>query len=81
MRYQVGTSGVGGNNESWFYAEYEAETGKAFWVHEWENMTFSLQTSSGEKRIPLEDASDKRFYKEAAEIIQKNHPEWQPLKD
>lgn len=79
MRYQVGTSGVGGRNESWYYAEYDQEKGQAFWIHEWSNMNSRLQTSSGEKMIPLTEAKGQRFYDKAVEVIQEKHPEWQPL--
>ncbi|UBM27255.1 hypothetical protein K8374_09995 [Pseudomonas sp. p1(2021b)] len=80
MRYQVGTHGVGGRNESWYYAEYDKATGKAYWVHEWSNMNSGLQVTDGEKKIPLEEAGSQSFYEKAVEVIQANHPEWQPLK-
>jgi len=80
MRYKIGEHGVGGRNESWYFVEYEPETGKAFWVREWDNVDYKLNHSAGENKTPLEEASGKSFYVEALEVIQKNHPEWQPLK-
>ena len=59
---------------------YEPETGSAFWVHEWSNLSYSLQTDSGEKRLPLAEASRESFYNEAILKMQDSHPEWQPLK-
>lgn len=80
MRYKIGEHGVGGRNESWYYAEYEPETGKAFWIREWDNVDYKLNHSAGEKKVPLEEAAGSQFYEEAVEVIQKNHPEWQPMK-
>lgn len=80
MRYQVGSIGIGGRDESWFYAEYVPEKGQAFWVHEWNNLSYSLQTTEGERKVPLEEAKGERFYREAVAVIQEKHPEWQPLK-
>ena len=80
MRYQIGQTGLNSRNESWFYVEYEPETGEAFWVHKWHNLSYSLQTDEGEERVSLEEASKKRFYDEALVKLQENHPEWQALK-
>ncbi|MNJ67758.1 hypothetical protein D3C77_639560 [compost metagenome] len=79
MRYEIGRHGVGGRNESWYYAEYDEAAGKAYWVHEWSNMNSSLQVTDGEKKIPLEEAKSQSFYDKAVAIIQEKHPEWQPL--
>lgn len=80
MRYRIGTNGVGGRKESWYYAEYLPEEGKAFWVHEWDNLSYSLERDEGERKIPLEEASGERFYNAAVAVIQEKHPEWQPIK-
>lgn len=80
MRYSIGEHGVGGRYESWYYAEYDAATGKAYWIREWDNVDYQLNHSAGEKKVPLEDAVGSQFYEEAVEVIQRNHPEWQPVK-
>ncbi|UST66808.1 hypothetical protein NF673_09945 [Pseudomonas moraviensis] len=80
MRHKIGEHGVGGRNESLYYAEYEPETGKAFWVREWDNVDYKLNHSAGEDRVLLEDASRNHLYEKAVEVIQQNHPEWQPTK-
>jgi hypothetical protein len=80
MRYQIGETGKNGRNESWYFVEYEAETGTAFWVHKWNNLSHSLQMDEGEERLPLEEASKKHFYDEALKQLQENHPEWQAIK-
>ena len=80
MRYRIGEIGIGGRKESWYYAEYESETGKAFWVREWDNVGFDLSHSAGEEKVPLEEAVRNQFYEKAVAVIQANHPEWQPLK-
>jgi hypothetical protein len=79
-RYKVGDIGVGGWEESWYYAEYDPDTGKAFWVKEWDNLTHKFQSNEGENRLPLEMAVGKQFYKEAVEAIRSNHPEWDSSK-
>lgn len=80
MRYKIGETGKNGRNESWYFVEYEPETGSAFWVHEWSNLSYSLQTDEGEKRVPLEEASKLSFYDVAILKMQESHPEWQALK-
>ncbi|POQ05504.1 hypothetical protein [Pseudomonas syringae] len=76
MRYQIGQHGIGGRDESWFYAEYEAETGKAYWVHEWQNMNHNLQVNEGERKIELQEAGSEQYYSNAVAIIREKHPEW-----
>lgn len=80
MRYEIGRHGVGGRNESWWYAEYDKATGQAYWVHEWSNMNSKLQVSNGEEKIALEEAGGQTYYAKAVAEIQANHPEWQPSK-
>lgn len=80
MRYHVGSIGIGGRDESWFHAEYEPETGKAYWVHEWHNLSHSQEVNEGERRVPLEDAKGERFYTDAVAKIQEKHPEWESVK-
>ncbi len=80
MRYKIGETGKNGRDESWYFVEYEPEKGKAYWVHEWSNLSYSLKTDAGQKRVPLEDAAKERFYDEALLKMQANHPEWQPVR-
>ncbi|MFG0844322.1 hypothetical protein [Pseudomonas sp. FYR_5] len=80
QKYPIGEHGIGGRNESWYYAKYDKATGKAFWVHEWSNMS-GLKVIEGEKELPLEEAKSQSYYDEAVAVIQENHPEWQPLQD
>ncbi|SFZ78148.1 hypothetical protein [Chitinimonas taiwanensis] len=69
MRVKIGQSGVGGNNESWYYLEFAEEEAKFYHVHEWNNMSFSLSVNEGEERTPLEQSKGKRFYEEAIKAI------------
>jgi hypothetical protein len=69
MRIKIGQSGIGGNNESWYYLEFSEEEGIFYHVHEWNNMSHSLQISEGEEKTPLEEARSKRFYTEAIQLI------------
>lgn len=78
MRYKIGQHGIGGRDESWYYVEYDAETGEAYWVHEWDNLSYQLQTNSGEKKVELSQAAGKSFYQEAVALMQEKHPEWEP---
>ncbi|PWY39038.1 hypothetical protein [Pseudomonas sp. RW405] len=80
MRYKIGDHGIGGWNESWYFAEYDPETGRAYWVRVWDNLDHKFNSSEGEKRLPLEEAAGQSFYEKAVEVIQNNHPEWKPKK-
>lgn len=67
-RVQIGQHGVGGNNESWYSLEYSDSKDEFYYVHEWNNMNYSLQIDSGERRIHLKQAVGERFYSEALQI-------------
>ena len=69
MRKLLGQKGIGGSKEPWFYLEKDTK-GKFYYVHEWDNMSHNLQTDSGERRIPLEEAEGERHYQEALELSQ-----------
>lgn len=69
MRIKIGQSGIGGNNESWYYLEFAENEGKFYHVHEWHNMSHSLSVNEGEEKTPLEQSKSKRFYAEAIKAI------------
>ncbi|MGH1411212.1 MULTISPECIES: hypothetical protein [Aeromonas] len=69
MRINIGQKGIGGNNESWYYLEFNEHEGRFYHVHEWHNMNHSLSVDEGEERTPLEQAKEKRFYAEAIGVI------------
>lgn len=69
MRKLIGQKGIGGNRESWFYLEKDAD-GEFYYVHEWGNMSHNLSTDSGERRMPLNEAADEAYYQEALSLSQ-----------
>lgn len=67
MRKQIGESGIGGRNESWYYVEKDSE-GHFFYIHEWNNMDYQLRIDSGETKTPLADAVGRSFYDQALKL-------------
>lgn len=66
MRIEVGSRGLNGRNESWYFVEID-EDGNAFYVHRWHNLPYSGPVDEGETRIPLDEAVGEPFYREAVQ--------------
>ena len=65
MRIDLGSKGVGGRNESWYYLEINEATGEKFLIHEWNNLPFSGPIDKGETKTPLSEAAGLPYYGEA----------------
>lgn len=70
MRKLIGQTGIGGNNESWYYIEKCPNTSEFFYIHEWNNMSYSLSIDSGERKIPLAEAKGAKFFEKAMELCE-----------
>lgn len=76
MRYKLAEHGIGGRNESWYYVEFDEGTGEAFLIHEWDNLSSSLSTNSGEKRVPMAESQGSVYYDDAVRILDEKHAGW-----
>lgn len=76
MRYKLAEHGIGDRSEAWYYVEYDEETGGAFLIHEWDNLSHSLSSNSGEKRVPMAEAQKRLYYGAAVRVLDEKHPGW-----